>query len=172
MQIPAATINGSSPSWFWLSLACSMELWINLVTPHTYAYYACVNSRINEMEACGCGGVLMLFKLWFPKSKVYLPNLHMNRYLGPFSISIIGKDFLPIHQYGQHQWQPYLLAVNGKCTQCEYHSKYHATITFTLWWSKYGFWNQIPMDSLSTLIYEKNIGFRIRYCVCHELVLL
>ena len=35
------------------------------------------------MEAHGCGGELMLFKLCFSKNKVYLPSLHVNRYLGP-----------------------------------------------------------------------------------------
>ena len=44
----------------------------------------------------------MLFKLCFPK-KVYLPNLHMNRYVVPSSISIIDKVFLSIHRYGRYQ---------------------------------------------------------------------
>ena len=79
---------GICPSWVWLSLSCSMESWIDLVTPHTYTHYVCVNSGIHGMEAHGCGGGLMLFKLCFPKNKVYLPNLHMNRYLGPSSILI------------------------------------------------------------------------------------
>ena len=52
-----------------------MELWIGLVTPHAYMYYVCVNSGINRIEAQGFGEELMLFKLCFPKNKVYLPNL-------------------------------------------------------------------------------------------------
>ena len=43
-----------------------------------------INFGINGMEAHICLGELMLFKLCFP----YLPNLNMNRYLVPFSISI------------------------------------------------------------------------------------
>ena len=31
----------------------------------------------------------------------------MNRYLGTSKISIIDKDFLPIHRYGRYRWQPY-----------------------------------------------------------------
>ena len=73
-----------------------MELWIDLVTFHTYTFI-CVNSGISEMEGRGCGGELMLFMLCFPKDKVYLPNLHMNRYIGPSLISIIVKVFLSIH---------------------------------------------------------------------------
>ena len=53
-----------------------MELWIDLVTP-TQAHIICVNSVINGMEAHVRGGDFMLFKLCFPKNKVYLPNLHM-----------------------------------------------------------------------------------------------
>ena len=49
------------------------------------------------MEVYRCGGELMLFKLCFPKNKVYVPNLHMNRYLGHSSKSITGKVFLLIH---------------------------------------------------------------------------
>ena len=44
------------------------------------------------MEAHICLEELMLFKLCFPKKK-YLPNLHMNQYLVPSSISIIDKVF-------------------------------------------------------------------------------
>ena len=58
------------------------------VTLHTCTNYVCVNSGING------GGELMLFNLCFPKkNKVYLPNLHINRYLGPSWISILGKVF-------------------------------------------------------------------------------
>ena len=46
------------------------------------------------MEAHICLEELMLFKLCFPKKNSYLPNLHMNRYLVPSSISIIDKVFL------------------------------------------------------------------------------
>ena len=42
-------------------------------------------------------------KMCFPKKDNHLPNLHMNRYLVPSSISIIDKDFLSIHLYGQYR---------------------------------------------------------------------
>ena len=45
------------------------------------------------MEAHICLGEFVLFKLCFPKQNIYLPNLHMNRYLVPFAISIIDKVF-------------------------------------------------------------------------------
>ena len=53
------------------------------------------------MEANGCGGKIMLFKLYFPKNKVDLPKLHMNRYLGPSSISISISSVSSIHRYRQ-----------------------------------------------------------------------
>ena len=46
-------------------------------SPNTYTFI-CVNVGINGMEAHICF--------------VFLPNLHMNRYLVPFSISIIGSS--------------------------------------------------------------------------------
>ena len=45
----------------------------------------------------------------FPKKDNHLPNLHMNRYLVPSLISIIDKDFLSIHRYGQYRRQPYMI---------------------------------------------------------------
>ena len=48
VQIPAVPINGDLPQ---LSFQHGIE-----------------DSRINEMKAHGCGGVLMLFKLCFPEN--------------------------------------------------------------------------------------------------------
>ena len=72
-------------------------------SPNTYTFM-CVNSWINVMEAHSCGGELILFKLCFPKNKVYLICIYdMNLYLVPSSIYIIVKFFLSIHRYGRYQ---------------------------------------------------------------------